>query len=969
MTPPTEPTFHPNTSVQTPGKSSVALPSANQAMFAIFSRILVMLGVFAATTGSFYLILYFRTGIQQALWAAIPILLSVALIPLAYRLVRKGATIQAGIITLIGVCMAYGVNELLWIGLTPYHLIGGILLILLTSNLVLPDKRRIWLLAIGLYILYIFLAYSTHPITRSNISGVPALLPYAIGTNILLVIVLAALIIRSLRTRTIRRRLLINFVMIVLPPVILSAIISSIFSAQNAQERVYGQLESIVTLKEAEINAWVNNLRANLLLAMPASDQVWVFQSSLDKPKFVVTEQELYLTAATIKTNLEKIVTQSQVFDEMFLINSRGVIFISTHDYLVNTDQAEEQYFKEGSKDTYITPLQHIQQANVESGYQTGTNRFRVIISTPVIDTNGETVGVLAGQASPEKLNEIMSERAGLGKTGETYLLNPQLILITESRFQGYTAGEKYQFADVIQQALQNGKNGKGTYRSYRDNTVIGAYRWQPELQLLLIAENGQSEALMSTYQTLGINLGLVVIATLFALGAGWYAARGITDPLSKLSKTAEEIAAGKLTISAEVEQEDEVGALAKSFNSMTDQLRFLVEGLEQRVNERTREVERHSLQLQVAAEVARDATSIRDLSELLNRAVNLVNENFGFYYAGIFLIDEQGEFAVLRAATGEAGQQMLRDGHKLVVSQGGIKEQQSLVGFVSWAGVARIASDVGTEAIHFKNPLLPDTRSEVALPLKVGTRVIGVLDVQSVDEGAFTEENVRILQTLADQLAIAIENARLFQEMTQTVRELETVYGQYTREAWLSLKSRGMETRGKPVSDYRYRGLTIETAQEPNIEASEALNSGRTVVISDPAQSTLAIPLKLRGQTIGVINLRFKGQELPAEAVNTYEEIANRLVLVLENARLLQEAQQLAKREQQINLISTQIRSSPTTDSILRNTVRELGNVLGASKTFIQLGWQTKEPGDGKPQPGTVVMVKTNGDSKENSE
>ena len=969
MMPSTEPTFSNKTTSRPPAGTLESRPSTRHAMLAIYSRLLIMLGIFAAFTSSFYLIVYARTGIHQALGAAIPILFTVVFIPIAYYLARKGTVIQAGILTLIGVCVAYGVNELFWIGLTPYHLVGGILLILLTGNLVLPHERQVWLSAIGLYVLYIFLASYIHPITRYNVSNLPALLPYAIGTNILLVLALAALIIRSLRTRSIRTRLLINFIMLVLTPVILSSIISSILSAQNARERAYGQLESVVTLKESEINAWINNLKTSLMLAMPAPERTWVFVSSLNISKFKSMEEQLYPTAGYIETDIKKLVVQSQVFEELYLLNTQGKIFISSNESFLNVDQAEETYFKEGMNNTYLAPLQETPRLGVENEAAADTTLFTVILSTPVVNANGETVGVLAGQASLDKLSEIMYERAGLGRTGETFLISPQVVLITESRFQGYTAGEKYRFDDVIQEAMGKGTNGKATYRSYRGVTVLGAYRWQPVLQLLLIAENGQSEALMSTYQTLGINLGVVAVAALFALGAGWYAARGITDPLSKLSKTAEAIAAGKLTLSADVEQEDEVGALAKSFNSMTDQLRLLLEGLENRVTERTREVERRSLQLQVAAEVARDATATRDPTELLNRAVNLVSENFGFYHTGIFLLDERGEYAVLRAATGDAGQQMLHEGHKLVVGQSEGKEQRGLVGFVSWSGVSRIASDVDVDSIHFKNPLLPDTRSEAALPLKVGNHVIGVLDVQSVDEGAFNEENVRILQTLADQLATAIENARLFQEMSQTVRELETVYRQYTREAWTSLKSHAAESGGKPVSDYRYRGLAIETTLEPNSEASEALKSGRTVLKSELGESALAIPLRLRGQTVGVVNLRFEGQELPAEAVNTYEEITNRLVLVLENARLLQEAQQSAKREQQINLISTQIRSSPTTDSILRNTVRGLGNALGASRTFIQLGLQSPKPGDEELQASTPETIKTNGDSKEHRE
>ena len=200
---------------------------------------------------------------------------------------------------------------------------------------------------------------------------------------------------------------------------------------------------------------------------------------------------------------------------------------------------------------------------------------------------------------------------------------------------------------------------------------------------------------------------------------------------------------------------------------------------LEQRVADRTRDLERRSMQLQAASEVARDATTARELDDLLNRAVNLIRDRFAFYHAGIFLLDEDREYAVLRAATGEAGRQMLEQGHRLKVGEVGI------VGYVTGSGRPRIALDVGADAVHFENPLLPETRSEMALPLQVGRQIIGALDVQSREPAAFDEDDVALLQTMADQLAVAIENARLLNQMQQTVHELEAATRHYTQESW----------------------------------------------------------------------------------------------------------------------------------------------------------------------------------------
>jgi PAS domain S-box-containing protein len=206
--------------------------------------------------------------------------------------------------------------------------------------------------------------------------------------------------------------------------------------------------------------------------------------------------------------------------------------------------------------------------------------------------------------------------------------------------------------------------------------------------------------------------------------------------------------------------------AIAVRQACLFEQVQRYAEELEQQVAARTAQLTRRTTQLQVAAEVARDATLAHDLDELLNRSVNLVRDRFGFYHAGIFLTDERGEYAVLRSATGEAGRQMLERGHRL--RTGGV----DIVGHVCASGGPRIAFDTGADAVCFDNPFLPDTRSEMALPMRVGGNIIGALDVQSTKEAAFDDEDVRILQVLADQLAVAIERTRLFERVQATLEE-----------------------------------------------------------------------------------------------------------------------------------------------------------------------------------------------------
>jgi GAF domain-containing protein len=354
----------------------------------------------------------------------------------------------------------------------------------------------------------------------------------------------------------------------------------------------------------------------------------------------------------------------------------------------------------------------------------------------------------------------------------------------------------------------------------------------------------------------------------------------------------------------------------------------------------RTEALERRTLQLRAAVEVTHDITAARELDDLLNRAVNLIRERFGFYHAGIFLVDERGEYAVLRTATGEAGRRMLAQGHRLKVGETGI------VGNVTATGEPRIALDVGTDAVHFKNPLLPETRSEMALPLRIGMQVIGALDVQSREAAAFDEDDIAILQTMADELAVAIQNAQLLSQMQQTVRELEMASGRYTQEAWQV----GVERpRG-----YTYRWLGVEPSNEQPPEAQEVWEQGEPKLFTARPQvegeasgsmNTAAIPIKFREGVIGVVTLRSADGDISARTVSQVEEVADRLALALENARLVEETQQRASREETLSQMTARFTQSLDLDTLLRAAVRELGQLPRVAEVSVHVGTPTGSP------------------------
>jgi len=349
---------------------------------------------------------------------------------------------------------------------------------------------------------------------------------------------------------------------------------------------------------------------------------------------------------------------------------------------------------------------------------------------------------------------------------------------------------------------------------------------------------------------------------------------------------------------------------------------------LESRVAERTSDLEKRARYLQATATVARDAASILDVSELLSRVVRLVSEQFQFYHAGLFLIDDSGEWAELKAASSEGGQRMLARNHRLQVGV------QGTVGYVAARGIPRIALDVGEDAVYFSNPDLPETRSVMTLPLRARGEIIGVLDVQSREPAAFTEEDISVLSSLADQVAVAISNARLFEQVQQSVDAERRAMGELTREAWMAL------VRSRPdlgfVSDHR--GTYQMEGEEWRPAEKRVIQIGAsTIPNEDP--SVLAVPVKVRDQVIGVIHAQLSEQE---EAWNRdrrslMEALAQQLGTALESARLYRQTQQRAAREQLTIEISDRIRSSLNIDTILQTAVREIGEAMDVHDLSIE--------------------------------
>jgi GAF domain-containing protein/HAMP domain-containing protein len=409
------------------------------------------------------------------------------------------------------------------------------------------------------------------------------------------------------------------------------------------------------------------------------------------------------------------------------------------------------------------------------------------------------------------------------------------------------------------------------------------------------------------------------VIIFLLGLSLLYLALRPIVIlPIRQLVRVSQSQLNGDFSIRAPVVSQDEFGQFASTFNALANNVQELIQGLEDRVSERTIQLEeankladQHVKQLEAIAQISRSISTIRDIDTLLPRITNMISQEFDFYHVGIFLLDEDSRFAVLRASNSDGGQKMLERGHQLEVGRKGI------VGHVASTGEARIAADVGSDSVHFNNPDLPNTRSEMALPLKIGSDIIGVLDVQSTHPGVFSPSDINILSVLSDQVSIAIQNTRLLEETNAALAETEHAYSQLTFQTWKAFKKQA------PVLAYSFDGIK-----------SKPIYNDQHRKLNPKESGVFTVPVKLRGVTVGYLRMKSRkenGQWTRDEKIIA-QAVAERVALAAENARLFSETTKRAERERLVSEITTKIRSKTDPHQMIQVALSELKDTLGAT-------------------------------------
>lgn len=431
--------------------------------------------------------------------------------------------------------------------------------------------------------------------------------------------------------------------------------------------------------------------------------------------------------------------------------------------------------------------------------------------------------------------------------------------------------------------------------------------------------------------------LSLAILSTIAAFAAPLYSNTPVAEAESITRTGGVVLVIGTLLYGIQVFRANLDKEQLKNLTDTNRELEDLTTNLEQHIGARTadfeeanKKVRERAKRFQIVSDISQEISSNVDQQpkELLNRIARSISEKLGFYHVGIFLLDDTQEYAVLRATNSPGGQHMLERRHQLKVGGTGI------VGYVSQSGRPRIALDTGTDAVFFNNPDLPKTRSEIALPLNYGAKIIGVLDVQSTLPSAFKDEEANLLIALANQLAIVINNV-LFIEQAEHGFSSQKMN-----------KPDGQRRDQQMQGGYSYLpdGTISNAIPAKNPVIDQAIASGETVILSQPSKgnpAALTVPVKFRDQVIGIIRIESSepSRRWTDDEVVMVQAISDRAAFALENARLFEDTIRRADQERTIAHVTTQIGASTDFNRILQTTIQELGQALGASRSFIQLG------------------------------
>ncbi len=834
-------------------------------------------------------------------------------------------------------------------GLEVFYALASLALITIASRppALLPTEHR-WAIALALVSSLVMLL----PRTFQALPRLPVPPLIVSSSYIILWSISAAYIFLLLGVFSqigLRIKLALGMLMVSL----ISIVVIAFWVGNIAEKALRSRMETMLAGAAAQVAAQLDTHLSNNIDIVRSQAQLPLLRAYLLGEK--ASDRQQGVTFLEIGQTLLSFQARDAHIVSYGLLNARGIVVADTVARNIGKDESSEDYFQKA-----MSGISNVSDLR----YRGSPPALVLAFAAPVKDAHGRPIGVLRFWLSSVVIAEMIAANTELvAASSFAMVVDSNEILLGQGEYPymvGYFIREpaparlnalylskrllpgvpiRVASLEGLVEGLEKlGEEPLFSVRITEEEGVVSHQEWMTARRMSILPwmvvyyqEEASFTRLLRAQQNQILMVSLILMATMS--GVGILFARSIVTPIQQLTEAAKRVQEGDLNVKVEIASRDESGLLAQAFQQMINNTRELLTNLEARVQERTAELAERSNYLQAVAEVGRLVFTLRDPQVLMAQVVEVVRARFGLYYVGLFEVDGSGEWAVLRAGSGEAGKAMLARGHRIRVGSG-------MVGWSIAHNQPRIAQQAELDAVRLRTPELPETRSEAALPLRTHSGVIGALTIQSDRPHAFNPDNLAVFQILADLIASALENARLYADMQSALHSMEHIFSERVRRTLeeyfhvhksLTYRSDGTQVWEDPLAWY------------PEMEEAIRLQQPVTGALTSYGQEQiypLAIPLILREQVVGAMRTYKPAEKGPwtAEEIEVINNIIEQIALTLEAAQLYEQSQQRATYERVLSEITTKVWSASGIEAILQTTVRELGRALNASEIEIAI-------------------------------
>ncbi|MCB0190315.1 MAG: GAF domain-containing protein [Anaerolineae bacterium] len=738
---------------------------------------------------------------------------------------------------------------------------------------------------------------------------------------------------QRLLSGSLRVRLTILVLLVVTVPIVLVILITSYTVSQDLREEAERDLRQSAEDLTDRVSSWDQQLT---LALRNLSKQPDIVSMDADRQKPVLSQM-------------------ASVYSNLYLVHTTD----ETGFNIARNDDEELRYY--GDRSWFKEAIVGNEFARQTLIGRT-TDEPAICVGSPIRDEQAQNLGVVSVCTDLDVLTEQIGATR-LDNTGFAFLLNESNQVLAHPN-EAYAKDLEDLSDDLLVKQARSGQHEFSTFVDENGTRwLFSALSLDNDWMVIVQQEEAEVLARVRTLQFGALGLTILLILTL--AGLMWWVAGYFVNPIVRLTDAAKSLSTGQLRQIETDQRRDEVGVLTNTFNEMAQQLNHLIDSLEHRVASRTQ-------RLETVAAISERLNSILNFEELLAAIVTEVQDKFGYYHAHIYLLDDSGERLVVAEGTGSAGKKMKMSGHNIQLNaETSLVARAARTGEIVWVDNVRETPD------WLPNELLPNTYSEMAVPIVLDGQVVGVLDVQSDQINGLDDGDANVLRSLANQVTVALRNARLFEKVETALAEAHEAQRRYQQEAWQKVR----KSRGTRRYVFTRPGVQLDKTEKERLDTikpQQLAKDGSTLVDVNTGQSTgqaITAPINLGDLMIGKLQLqttRENRQTWSDEDLYLIEDILNQFVQTAETLRLFDETRKNASRETTIRTVTDKLRAAPSLDRLLEIATTEISQLFSVNYAELELGAEGHSGNDnvngsnGTHSVGPIPPIHLKGDNQD---